>query len=889
LLEHGRLACGRFNRSSVVAPDGGIHTTDVARVDIRGQNGPDEAAESPQMNDRVFAPLLALLFASGCAALIYQVVWFQLLGLVIGASAPSVGILLGTFMAGLCLGSLLLPRWIGMRRHPLRVFALLEAGIALLGLGVLYALPGLEAVYVRLADLGGGAVLPVRALVAALCLLPATILMGATLPAVARAVRPNPIGWSRIGRLYAANIAGGVLGSLGAGFYLLRVHDAATATYAAAALNTATALGALVLAFVVRREAEPADVPRPFRVAGAAWPIYVTVGLSGMTALTAEVLWTRHLALLFGPTVYAFALILAVFLLGLGAGSGAGAVASRRLDPARALAACQWLLCAGIAWAAVAIARSLPYWPLDVTLPTAPLVLLQVDLLRAAWAVLPAALLWGASFPLALAAAAARTRVEPGALVGGLYAANTLGAIVGALSTSLVLVVAIGGRATQQAMIVVSACAAALALVPLVRRKARELGDDDTARRTRLAHASVEPVAAASASFADRALGGAARSVVLERPARAVLVAAAAVAALGFARLVPEMPPEAVAYGRFTPTRGIGADVIHTAEGWTGAFAVTREPDGMLTYHGAGKAQASTYPQDMRLQRMLGHLATLVADEPKRVLVIGLGAGVTAGAVSIDPAVERVVVAEIEPRVREIAAKHFRTENFGIVDAPNVELRFDDGRHYLATSGETFDAITSDPLDPWVRGAAALYTREFWQLVRSRLNPGGAVTVFVQLYESTEDAVKSEIATFLDVFPNGAVFANTVRGAGYDVVLLARAGDAPIDVDLVAGRLERAEYARVAASLREVGFRSAADLLGTYAGGLDDLEPWLAGAELNTDRNLRLQYLAGDGLNDYRADEIFERMTAGGITFPERLFTGSPAAVDAVRRAMRRR
>src|SRR5690606_37814965 len=135
-------------------------------------------------------------------------------------------------------------------------------------------------------------------------------------------------------------------------FYLLRVHDAATATYAAAALNTATALGAFVLAFVVRREAEPADVPRPFRVAGAAWPIYVTVGLSGMTALTAEVLWTRHLALLFGPTVYAFALILAVFLLGLGAGSGAGAVASRRLDPARALAARQWLLCAGIAWAA---------------------------------------------------------------------------------------------------------------------------------------------------------------------------------------------------------------------------------------------------------------------------------------------------------------------------------------------------------------------------------------------------------------------------------------------------------------------------------------------------------------------------------------------------------
>src|SRR5690606_28859675 len=221
-------------------------------------------------------------------------------------------------------------------------------------------------------------------------------------------------------------------------------------------------------------------------------------------------------------------------------------------------------------------------------------------------------------------------------------------------------------------------------------------------------------------------------------------------------------------------------------------------------------------------------------------------------------------------------------ENFGVVDRPNVELRFDDGRHALATSDETFDVITSDPLDPWVRGAASLYTREFWRLVRSRLRPGGAVTVFVQLYESTEEAVRTEIATFFDVFPAGGVFANTVRGAGYDVVLLARADDAPIDVDAVARRLARPEYGGVAASLREVGFRTSADLLGTFVGGLDDLRDWLHGAEINTDRNLRLQYLAGEGLNAYRADEIFKRMTAGGVTFPGRVFTGSPAELDAV-------
>jgi spermidine synthase len=826
------------------------------------------------VNDRFFAPLVAMLLASGCAALIYQVVWFQLLGLVIGASAPSAGVLLGTFMGGLCVGGLVLPRWIGPERNPLEVFAALEAGIAACGLAVLHVLPGIEAAYVGLAD-ADRASIAVRALVAALCLVPPTVLMGATLPIVARCVRANVAGWSRVGWLYSANTAGGVLGSVCAGFYLLRVHDAAVATYAAAALNIAAALAALAVAVVASRSRAPeAGVPRiaeppadrldvrgsadAVTAAGGArtgsawspsahgvWAIHATAALSGMTALAAEVLWTRHLALLFGPTVYAFALILAVFLLGLGAGSGAGALAARRTRPAAALAACQWLLCAAIGWAAFAIARSLPYWPLDVTLPSSPTVLLQADLLRAAWAILPAALLWGASFPLALAAAGAHGGAEPGVLTGRVYAANTLGAIVGSLLTSLVLVVVIGGRATQQTMIAASACAALLALAPLVRR-------------TRLV---------AAALFAT-----------------AVVVSAAALV-----RLVPEMPPEVVAYGRFTPTRGIGADVIHTAEGWTGAFAVTREPDGMLTYHGAGKAQASTYPQDMRLQRMLGHLATLVADEPKRVLVIGLGAGVTAGAVSIDPATERVVVAEIEPRVREIAASYFRAQNHGVVGDPKVELRFDDGRHYLATAVDRFDVITSDPLDPWVKGAATLYTREFWQLVRSRLAPGGVVTVFVQLYESTEDAVRSEIATFFDAFPNGAVFANTVRGAGYDVVLLARAGDAPIDVDLVAARLARPEYARVAASLREVGFRSAADLLGTYAGGRDDLAHWLDGAEINTDRNLRLQYLAGEGLNRYDANEIFERMLPRGAAFPDRLFTGSPAALDGVRRAIARR
>src|SRR5438477_5207697 len=185
----------------------------------------------------------------------------------------------------------------------------------------------------------------------------------------------------------------------------------------------------------------------------------------------------------------------------------------------------------------------------------------------------------------------------------------------------------------------------------------------------------------------------------------------------------------------------------------------------------------------MRLQRMLGHLTTLVPDHPRSVLVIGCGAGVTAGAVSVNPDVERVTIAEIEPLVPRVVSTYFGPQNHDVVKNPKVHIRIDDARHFLLTTKETFDAITSDPLDPWVKGAAALYTKEFFEAARSRLNPGGVVTLFVQLYDSTPAAIKSEIATFFDVFPDGIIAGNTFRDIGYDTVLLGQAGPTRIDLD----------------------------------------------------------------------------------------------------------
>jgi spermidine synthase len=801
------------------------------------------------MDSRRYLPALLLLFVgSGCAALIYEVVWFQLLQLVIGSSAVSLGVLLGTFMGGMCLGSLLLPRFVSVREHPLRVYAYLEIGIAVMGILLLFGMPLMSKFYTAIAGSGVIGIL-LRGVAAGICLLPPTLLMGATLPAMSRWVESTPKGVSWLGFFYGGNILGGVLGTLLAGFYLLRVHDMAIATYAAVVLNIAVAALALFIASRTKHEAAEAVTKKVERARGAT-AVYVTIALSGMTALAAEVIWTRMLSLLFGGSTYTFSLILAVFLVGLGIGSSAGSVMARSIArPRLALGWCQMLLCAAIAWTSYMLTQSLPYWPINPSISSDPWFNFQLDFVRALWAMLPGAILWGASFPLALASVATAGK-DPGKLVGGVYAANTLGAIVGALGGSLLMVIWLGSQRSQVALILLSALSGLLMLEP------EYSGADGRPRRFQYSGTLLLIVA----------MGG------------AVLLA----------RSIQPLPDILVAYGRYAATRVGSADVIYMGEGWNASVAVTRLSNGVLNYHNAGKVQASSEPQDMRLQRMLGHMTTLIPKNPKTALVIGCGAGVTAGAVSIDPSLTSMTIAEIEPLVPQVVSKYFSEHNFSVVTNPKVKIQIDDARHFLMTTDEKFDAITSDPLDPWVKGAAMLYTKEFFEEVKEHLNPGGVVTLFVQLYESNTPAVKSEIATFLEAFPHGVVWGNTNNGAGYDLVLMGTVEPLKIDVDEMQRKLSLPENAGIARSLGEVGIYSAVDLFANYAGSKTDLAPWLRDAQINRDRNLRLQYLAGMGLNLYQSDVIYAEMLNHASVYPADLFTGTPETLQSLRDAIRK-
>ncbi len=268
------------------------------------------------------------------------------------------------------------------------------------------------------------------------------------------------------------------------------------------------------------------------------------------------------------------------------------------------------------------LASSLPYWPVNPLLSTSPWFTFQVDLARSLWAILPAALLWGASFPLALASVA-EPGEDSGRMVGGIYAANTAGAIAGALSFSVLLIPQIGSGRSERLLIALSGVGGLLLLAPMVWPWRKKAG--------------------------------------------ALVLAAATVAAVWLVATVAPTPGMLIAYGRRILTSSERARILYTGEGINSSIAISQWDDGAVQFHVSGKVEASTEPYDMRLQRMLGHLPALFHPKPESVLVVGFGAGVTAGSFTLYPSIQRVVVCEMEPLVPPVATKYFGRENYNVL------------------------------------------------------------------------------------------------------------------------------------------------------------------------------------------------------------------------------
>ncbi|MBI2081748.1 MAG: fused MFS/spermidine synthase, partial [candidate division NC10 bacterium] len=760
---------------------------------------------------------LLCFFLSGATGLVYEVVWLRLLGLVFGHTVYAITTVLAAFMAGLALGSFAFARVVGRLSNLLRAYGWLEIGIGLSCAAIPALLGGAATLYLRLhgaLDLSYDAFSLVQfLLVFALLLLP-TALMGGTLPVLSQALAGPPGRLGRtIGVLYAVNTAGAVVGVVLAGYVLLpAIGNRATIAVAVGA-NLAVGAVALFLSrsrpFAPPEPGSPPAAPQAARAAGAPLPgplglaaalTVAALGLSGAASMIYEVAWTRALSLVIGSSTYAFTAMLVAFLVGIAGGSAAYSWlrGTRPAGPAT-FAVLQAGIGLAVALVLLLFERMPELFLVALRWSDSPGFVQGVQFAVSAGALLLPTLLIGATFPCAVAVAA-RGAGRTGQDVGHIYAVNTVGAIVGTVLAGFVLIPALGVHAALKVGILLNLLLAAGLW-------------------------GLSPHAAATWRW-----GG---------------LAAAVLAALG-AALVPPWDQRVMAsgpaiYGKayLEPSaQSVGKRLreqrlLYYRDGLSATVSVNQRGQHVFLRVN-GKAEAGT-AYDMPTQLMLGHLPLLLHPKPQRVLVIGLGSGITAGAVARHP-IERLDIAEIEPAVVE-ASRFFAHEHGEVLADPRVRLVLADARTFLLTTAERYDVIISEPSNPWIGGLASLFSVEFFTLARERLRPGGIMLQWLQAYNLFPDDLRMVLQTFRTVFPGTSVW-NT-HG---DFLILGRTEPGPVDFALVKARYQANPALR--RDLERIGVPASPGVLGFFMLGEKDAARLAEGAGLNTDDRLPLEFSA---------------------------------------------
>jgi len=334
---------------------------------------------------------------------------------------------------------------------------------------------------------------------------------------------------------------------------------------------------------------------------------------------------------------------------------------------------------------------------------------------------------------------------------------------------------------------------------------------------------------------------------------------------------VPTIPANVIAFGSEVAVRSSDESYLFAGEGSNSSVAVFERDDSRYISVG-GKVVASSVSSDMRVERMLGHLPAMLHPHPKSVLIVGFGAGVTAGSFLVHPEIERIVICEIEPIVPKASVEHFAPENYDVLNDPRVELIYDDGRHFIATTDEKFDIITTDPIHPWMNGSAVLFSIEYYELAKQRLNEGGFISQWAPIYDTDEATAKSMVGTFMEVFPEGTVWSTHIPDdpGGLDMILIGQVSPLRVDAGDLTSRIE--ENPALERSLAEVKIEGVLRLLAAYVGRPRDLAEWLEDAQINRERNLRLQYLAGLSIKLGREQEIYREIVQHR-RYPDDIFT----------------
>ncbi len=782
------------------------------------------------------ALIYLLFFLSGAAALMYQVVWVRSLTLVFGGSHLAVTAVLTIFMGGLAIGSYVVGKRVDGVAKPLRLYGLLEIGIAVSALVFVGLMKLYPSIYVALAGGRDDATLyltAVRMFFSVVALIVPTMLMGGTLPVLSRFIAHQPENLRRhLSFLYAVNTLGAVFGALLAGFVLIRVYSVSTTLYLAVATNVIIGLASLRLQKrldgaagrldAVVTPAAPADPGGSlqgeqeedhgqFPVTWVLWGI----GVSGFCALGYEVLWTRVLTMAVGASVYSFTIILVAFLTGIAFGSEAYGILvrvfSRTLPGLRRVIGWFGITQVVIGSSALVVTVLLRNIPVNaVRLQTYFLDAGFAPFRERAWAnfslaflymVVPA-LFMGAAFPIA-GEVLARHRRATGRAVGDVLAANTVGAILGAAVSGLLLIRFFGIERSLQILTVLNIGLGLFVLAGL--RKARWL-----------------PAAAATVTVAVMAFlalnTGAAR--IWDRKYFAIFRSNQPEAFR-----TPEMIQEAVD----------NTDVLYYAEGNEAIVSVIQVKGGEQAFLTNGRVEASSHVQAQQVQFTLGHLPMLLNPNPKDVLVVGMGSGMTAGATAVHPTVDQVTLVEIEPRVLGVA-RAFDAYNHHVLDNPKVKVIFNDGRNFLMTTSQMFDVITADPIHPWFRGAGSLYASEYFALAAKHLRPGGVIAQWLPLYELTPEDLASVVKTFQQQFTHTMLWLTH-----YDSVIVG--SNAPFLID--EAKLDRRiSEPAIAGDLSKVAMGSATDLLSYFVMGTEGMARFGENGTLNTDDQPYLEFSA---------------------------------------------
>jgi spermidine synthase len=798
-----------------------------------------------------FALITALFFLSGAAGLAYQVLWMRALGLFFGSDMYGVSIILSTFMGGLALGSLIGGRLAEHTRRPLLWYGIAELGIGAFALGFAPLLaafePLLEGVYPQGSGDDPALYHALRVLLASGALLAPTTLMGATLPLVMKHfVRARDVLGRLAAHFYAVNTLGALFGTLVAGFLLLPYLGMAASTLCAVAVNLG--IGGLCAALGLRtahagpgpaspRELDPLpglSAQARERIARAA---LVAIGLSGFASFALEVVWTRILLVSFSATVYSFASMLACFLFGIFLGSRAiAAFVDRHDNPTGLFAALE--LGVGVSIGVLCLLLHAVPGLFGRLLNGVALALgegrdqaLVVATLIASFAllVIPTTLL-GATFSVALRAYTTSV-ARVGRRTGNLYAANTAGAILGSLGAGLVLIPTLGANTT-------------LALLAVLF--------------------------AGIGVYLARAQRGLSAAPLADRP---VYAAAAAAALLAGASL---FVPYQVTLN-FNQRADADAELVFHAEGVQNTIDVIRSASGETALAVGGNVEADDGEIQRRHFVLKGHLPLLYLEEPKTVLVIGLGMGITLQATTRHPGLERIDVVELSPEIVE-AQRYLEDVNGDVLANPLVNVRIDDGRVYMKLASRRYDMITADPIHPKISRVGYLYTREYYASIRERLEPGGVVCQWMPIYQIAPTRLRSAIRTFIEVFPHATLWY--VRNH----LLLVAPQDSP-QLDFRRVR-QRFEDPGIREDFASIGIASPVELLGHLVMGPEEIRAYLAaepGIPLNTDGHPYLEYFVPGDLFYGTSDNI--RALAPHAADPTRYTRNLPAEAAARIRA----